>query len=40
MILKTGLEREPERRVVAVLVVQPRQTGDVVNNLINNFKII
>ena len=40
MVLKTELGREPERGVVPVLVVRPRRTGDVINNLINNFKII
>ena len=41
MVLKTGPGREPEMRVVPVLVVRPGgRTGDVINNLINNFKII
>ena len=44
MVLKTGPGRELEKGVVPVLVVQlgriDGRTGDVINNLINNFKII
>ena len=41
MVLKIGTVKESEKGLVTGFLVEPHgQTDDIINNLINNFKII
>ena len=41
MVLKTNMVKEPKNELITDFLVGPHgRTDDVINNLINNFKII